>query len=273
MIKTVLFFLALLSVLPANAQQQPQVLASVHPLALVAASVVDTDNIQTLVAANMSPHDFALRPSDIRKLQQADIILWSGPKAEPYLRGFVARWPDKTWINAAEFAPAGASNDPHWWLSPTAMTGLQAQLAAQLGKDPQPFQQQLQQALEQSNAMLAPVRQHGFFVFHRAYDHWVAALNLNQAGALTLSPGHKPGLKTMAALRTQLQQGDVHCVFSEPQYDPALVEALVKDLSVNRAELDPMATSIALQADGYVRFLTSLAERAAPCLTPPANHH
>ncbi|GGY49417.1 zinc ABC transporter substrate-binding protein [Bacterioplanes sanyensis] len=268
MIKAALFAIGVLFTSLTFAQQQPKVLASVHPLALVAASVVATDDLHTLVPGHLSPHDFALRPSDIDRLQQADVIIWSGPQAEPYLRGFVARWPDKIWLNAADYAPEGASDDPHWWLSPTTMRALQAQLAQHLERSPEPFQQQLQQALEDSKALLAPVRERGFYVFHRAYDHWVEALQLNQLGSLTLSPEHKPGLRTLSKIRSQLQQGKAHCVFSEPQYDPALIDSLTQGLNINRAELDPMAAAIVPTADAYPNYLRQLAQAAAECLGP-----
>lgn len=271
MTKIVLFLATILFLSPTLAREPVKVLASVHPLALVAASVVEPEHLHTLVAGHMSPHDFALRPSDISHLQQADIIIWSGAKAEPYLRHFVNRWPDKIWLNAADYAPDNAAPDPHWWLSPEAMIGLQAALAEQLGQNSDDFRQQVEQTLATSDALLAPVREHGFFVFHRAYDHWVQALQLKQKGALTLSPEHKPGLKTMAKLRTQLAQGNVHCVFSEPQYDPALVDALIGDMKIQRAELDPMAADITLSSQGYGQFLLQLAQRAAGCLTPPSD--
>lgn len=260
----------------------PKVLASVHPLALMAASVVPAENLTVLLPKGMTPHDFSLRPSDVKAIQNADIIVWTGPIAEPYLASFAKRWPTKLWLNVGpDEAPATHDHhddahhhdhdhqqDRHWWFSPSLMVQAQAQLAQALGRDGGDFAKQVEQAQAQIRAELQPVQHRGFFVFHQAYDHWVTAFGLNQLGAFTLSPERKPGAKTLAAMRKQLQQGAVVCVFSEPQFSPALIDSVTQGLAVKRAELDPMAANIALTADGYVRFMHDLAQRFKNCLVP-----
>lgn len=244
----------------------PLVLASVHPLALVAASVVPDDRLKVLVPPGMTPHDFALRPSDIDLIQNADIILWSGAQAEPYLKGFARRWPDKIWLDVSALDPASRITDPHWWLSPAVMKQAQAQLAELVGADATPFAKAVDTAMTESRTLLEPVRQRGFFVFHRAYDHWVAALGLNQVGSFTLSPEQKPGMRTLQTMREQLQRGDVVCVFSEPEFSPALVDSLTEGLQVGRGELDPLGANIPRQPMGYPLYLLDLANRANRCL-------
>ena len=249
-----------------NKDHSPLVLASVHPLALVAASVVPEQNLKVLVPAGMTPHDFALRPSDIDLIQNADIILWSGAQAEPYLKGFARRWPDKIWLDVSSIDPSSRITDPHWWLAPEVMKQAQAQLAELVGADAGPFAAAVDTAMQESRTLLQPVRQRGFFVFHRAYDHWVAALGLNQVGSFTLSPEQKPGMRTLQTMREQLQRGDVVCVFSEPEFSPALVDSLTEGLQVGRGELDPLGVNIKRQPMGYPMFLLDLANRANRCL-------
>src|SRR5690606_6318041 len=128
------------------------------------------------------------------------------------------------------------------------------------------------QQLAASARVLEPLQDRGFFVFHRAWDHWVEQFGLNQGGAFTLSPEYKPGARTLQSMRAQLQRGEVVCVFSEPEFSPALVDAVVKGLAVKRAELDPLAQHIPLGADGYVRYLADLTGRFATCLKPWYSH-
>lgn len=247
--------------------QSLKLMATVHPLAMIAASLVSPDQIEVLIPTGMSPHDFALRPSDIERLQDADIILWNGPTAEPFLQGFAQRWPDKHWLSAApQDAPAQA--DDHWWFNPAAMLTLQHNLALLLEHEDHSFHIALNQQLKASHDALATVREYGFFVFHRAYDHWVDAMQLHQVGAFTLSPEQKPGLRTLHRMRQQLQQGDVRCVFSEPQFSPALIDSVTRGLNIRRGELDPMAAHITLSANAYPEFIADLTERFVACLTP-----
>ncbi|MBE0484145.1 MAG: zinc ABC transporter substrate-binding protein [Bacterioplanes sp.] len=262
------FFAFSLFLISASLQAQSfNIMATVHPLAMVAASLVAPDQIEVLIPTGMSPHDFALRPSDIERLQEADVILWNGPNAEPFLQGFAQRWPDKIWLSAAP-SDAPANADDHWWFNPHVMLDLQHQLALVLEREERSFEVALQAQLQTSQEALAAVRHHGFFVFHRAYDHWVEVMQLNQVGAFTLSPEQKPGLRTLHRMRQQLQQGEVQCVFSEPQFSPALIDSVTRGLNIRRGELDPMAAHIPLSANAYVEFIADLTERFVACLTP-----
>ena len=262
-----LLLLGLTSLSVRAAPDQPVVLASVHPLALVAASVVPKERLKVLVPAGMTPHDFSLRPSDIDLIQSADIIVWSGVDNEPYLRGFAKRWPEKIWLNAADFRTPGMTSDPHIWFAPTLVKKVQARLAQYLKQDPAPFAASVDQALKHSDERLDGLQSRGFFVFHRAYDHWVNALQLNQLGAFTLSPEQRPGLRTLREMRGQLERGDVVCVFSEPEFSPALVDRLTDGLVIGRGELDPLAMHIQLDTNGYAKMLLDMAEQARQCLT------
>lgn len=247
-------------------QTHKKILASIHPLALVAASVVATEQIETLVPKGMTPHDFSLRPSDIDRIQNADLVLWAGAEAEPYLKGFVKRWPDKQWLDVSQFAALTTVKDPHWWLSPNLMIAAQQQLATQLGVSSNDFDEQIEGYVQQAKQTLEPLREQGFWVFHQAYDHYVELMGLKQLGAFTLSPEHKPGGRTLQKIRKQLSSGEAVCVFSEPEYSPALVETVLKGSNAKRGELDPMAIDIPLQADGYLLYLQDMTQRFSECL-------
>ncbi|QLF93618.1 zinc ABC transporter substrate-binding protein ZnuA [Pseudomonas sp. ABC1] len=63
-----------------------QVLTSIKPLQLIAAAVLgDTGQPDVLLPPGASPHHYALRPSDIRRLRDADLLYWIGPDMENFL--------------------------------------------------------------------------------------------------------------------------------------------------------------------------------------------
>ncbi len=253
---------------PISHEPPYKVLATVHPLALMAASLVEAEQLSVLLPPGMTPHDFSLRPSDIDVIQSADVIIWSGAQAEPYLSGFARRWPDKIWIDVAKLREEGQPNDGHWWFSPTMMVRAQQQLANALELPAGNFAADVDAALQRADQLLTPLRDRGFFVFHRAYDHWVQAMQLKQVGAFTLSPEQKPGLKTLQRMRDQLTSGEVVCVFSEPEFSPALVQSVVRGLDVKQGELDPVASHISVTKTGYPDFIQDLSQRFATCLSP-----
>ncbi|MEX0446056.1 zinc ABC transporter substrate-binding protein ZnuA [Xenorhabdus sp. SGI246] len=69
-----------------NYSVQADVVTSIRPLGFIAAAIADgVTDTQVLLPDGASPHDYALRPSDIRKLNQADLVVWIGPDMEIFL--------------------------------------------------------------------------------------------------------------------------------------------------------------------------------------------
>ena len=69
-----------------SAQAQVQILTSIKPLQLIAAAVQEGyGQPQVLLPPGASPHYFVLRPSDAKRLGQADVFYWIGPDLENFL--------------------------------------------------------------------------------------------------------------------------------------------------------------------------------------------
>jgi zinc transport system substrate-binding protein len=64
----------------------PNVVASIAPVhSLVAAVMHGVGEPVLLIPANVSDHDYALKPSDLRTIEGADLIVWIGEPLETYL--------------------------------------------------------------------------------------------------------------------------------------------------------------------------------------------
>src|SRR5687768_3965785 len=64
----------------------PKVVASIAPVhSLVAAVMQGIAEPLLLVPANVSDHDYALKPSDLRTIEGADLVVWIGEPLETYL--------------------------------------------------------------------------------------------------------------------------------------------------------------------------------------------
>lgn len=70
----------------ANAQAEVRLLTSIKPLQLIAAAVQDgVGEPEVLLPPGASPHHYALRPSDVRRVRDADLLYWIGPDMEGFL--------------------------------------------------------------------------------------------------------------------------------------------------------------------------------------------
>ena len=67
------FWVSLLIIAPAQAEVR--VLTSIKPLQLIAAAVQDgVGTPEVLLPPGASPHNYALRPSDVRRVQEVELL-------------------------------------------------------------------------------------------------------------------------------------------------------------------------------------------------------
>ncbi|MEH6473279.1 MAG: zinc ABC transporter substrate-binding protein [Halopseudomonas sp.] len=271
--------------------QALDVTTSIKPLQLLVASITDgISQPQLLIPGASSPHDYQLRPSERRLLEQSELIFWIGPELEMSLTKVLQQLPPTTRVVAlaveSEFPQQGQhshthdhqTSDPHIWLSPEAVVKISQQIAKVLSEtDPthqatyqhnlQIFLKRLKQQNQHLATLLEPVKHQGYFVFHDAYQGFEQHYQLNHLGAFTLSPDRRPGARHLAEIRQQLLNQKAVCVFSEAQFSPALVTNLIEGSQVHHGQLDPLGINIEVDANGYFRLLTQLAEAFQACLS------
>ncbi|VTN09978.1 High-affinity zinc uptake system protein znuA precursor [Raoultella terrigena] len=62
------------------------VVASMKPLGFIASAIADgVTDTQVLLPDGASEHDYSLRPSDAKRLQNADLVVWIGPEMEAFM--------------------------------------------------------------------------------------------------------------------------------------------------------------------------------------------
>lgn len=76
----------LLSCMSFFASAETRVVTSIKPLQLLAAEIqYGLGEPSVLLPPGASPHSFALRPSDLVQIQEADLVYWIGPDLEAFL--------------------------------------------------------------------------------------------------------------------------------------------------------------------------------------------
>ena len=69
------------------AQADLKVVASIKPIHSLVAGVMEGTGTPTLIVEGAgSPHTYALKPSQARRLQEADLVFWVGNTLEPFLQ-------------------------------------------------------------------------------------------------------------------------------------------------------------------------------------------
>ncbi|MFP1748745.1 zinc ABC transporter substrate-binding protein ZnuA [Lonsdalea quercina] len=79
------------------------VVTSIRPLAFIAAAIADgVTPTEVLLPDGASPHDYALRPSDVQRLQSSELVIWVGPEMEAFLQKPLSQFPANRQITLSE---------------------------------------------------------------------------------------------------------------------------------------------------------------------------
>ena len=287
---------------------QANVVASLKPVGFIAAAIADgVTPVDVLLPDGASEHDYSLRPSDAKRLKNADLVFWVGPEMEAFMAKSAAELPaqknlamvnidgvkpllisggedeDEHTAEKSEEQDADAHHhhhgefNMHLWLSPeiarktaVAIHGklleLMPQDKAKLDANLQQFEVALADTDKRVSAQLAPVRNKGYFVFHDAYTYFEKQYGLSPTGHFTVNPEIQPGAQRLHQIRTQLVEQKAVCVFAEPQFRPAVIDAVARGTQVRKGTLDPLGTDISLAKDSYVKFLSQLSSQYESCL-------
>ena len=85
---------------------EPKVLVSIKPLELIASAITDgVTKPDLLLQPGTSPHDYNLKPSDIKNLASADVVFWVGENLEGFLKTPLARYSSEAKTVALMHAP------------------------------------------------------------------------------------------------------------------------------------------------------------------------
>ncbi|WP_348539435.1 zinc ABC transporter substrate-binding protein [Shimia sp. R9_1] len=371
--------------------EAPRVVTDILPVqALVAKVMQGVGEPQQLLPANQSPHSYALRPSEARALQNADLVVWIGAELSPamdeaidslvndgeafsllHLNGTreLAYREDETFLEIAlgegddhhddhdhdhdahhdddheghddhahdekhedhddhghddhdhddhadehghdegheehdahdhdkhadheghddqddhaDEAHAGHEGehhhdhdgvDPHAWLDPQnakfwmgaiaeKLAALDPENAATYRANAAEGQAELEALTAEIAADLAPLKGHGFVVFHDAYQYFETRFDLSASGAILSADGAAPSAARLDAVRDVLHNEGVTCVFTEPQFNPKVVKAISSGLDLHSEELDPLGVN--LDSPDYLALIRNMAEQFEHCL-------
>ncbi|MEA9392975.1 zinc ABC transporter substrate-binding protein ZnuA [Acerihabitans sp. TG2] len=283
-----------------GAEAHASIVASIRPLGFIAAAIGDgVVSTDVLLPDGASPHDYALRPSDIQRIGSADLVVWVGPELEAFLAKSVGALPPEknlTLSTVAEIQPLLIKGDDdhdasdhqddghhhgqysmHIWLSPAIaaqialaihdrLVVLMPDKKSQLDANLLFFTASLTKNDKKIATMLAPVSGKGYFVFHDAYGYFEKTFGLSPLGHFTVNPEIQPGAKALHKIRTQLVEQKAVCVFAEPQFRPAVINAVAKGTKVHMGTLDPLGNGVTLGRDSYFTFLLQLTNQYLSCL-------
>jgi len=280
---------------PLSSMAQPSVVASIKPLQMIAAAVMDgVAQPAVLIPSNQSPHHYVLRPSDVALVSSADVLLWVGEPMETYLASLFSDVEDATTVlEAASLpeiwlqAPGGeqlqeeeARYDSHLWLNSANAMLIAEHLAVELvRRDPAnsaayqsnlaAFQSLVVATQAQIATRLASMKAMEFAVFHDGIRYFERQFGLQNQ--FVVAPDHEsqPGIRHLMEIQALIEQNSPACLLEDINTSMATVNTVLRDLPVKRVPIDPLGDAIVADKQGYARLLTSLADAFDTCMQAP----
>jgi len=167
--------------------------------------------------------------------------------------------------------------DSHLWLSPHnarrivdavagQLSALDAGNAARYRANAVALDEQITALDGRLQAQLAPLRERPYIVFHDAYHYFEQAFGLHPAGAIAVSPDRRPGARRIAEIRQAIHDSGVACVFSEPQFRPAIVDVVLEGSAARHGVLDPLGSTLPAGKGQWFALMQGLADSLTGCL-------
>ena len=278
-----------------------QVVVTIKPIHALVSGVMDGVNIPyLLLQGSESPHNYSLRPSQVRQLHNANLVIWIGP-VESFLEKTITTLSDKTeylrlldvqgltllkarhqgetWEihHHGNYHDNGFDIDPHIWLNPQnakvivsvivrTLSRLDAPNAIHYSANAKRLVARLDQLDQTLKRQLAPIKDLPYLVFHDAYQYFENRYELKAMDAINLSPEVRLSARRLHQLRTSIKTQQIRCVYSEPQFDSALVLTIIEGTSVRHGILDPIGADLAAGTESYFILLQNMAKSLNQCL-------
>lgn len=164
----------------------------------------------------------------------------------------------------------GHEQDPHVWVSPPLvrhmvgvirdkLTELAPEHAVAFARNHDAFVAELQALDRDLHALLDPLPNRTFMVFHPAWGYFADAYGLTQVSIER--EGKEPGARGLAALIEQAKADEIKVIFVQPQFDKAQARQVAQAIGGSVIAVDPLAAD-------YVENLRRVGREFAQALAP-----
>jgi zinc transport system substrate-binding protein len=278
-----------------------EIVASIKPLHSLVSSVTQgSDSVSLLIKGSMSPHNFALKPSHAKLLNNAKIVFYIDNQFESALKKTVIGLPTRVRVvkvsstKQLKLLPTRAgdnweedghdhhhhdhgSNDLHFWLEPNNAIQIVKGIVRELSivypdninlykKNAKKIIKEIKSVDLSIKSILEPVKNKPFIVFHDAYQYFENKYGLNAVGSILLDPEIPPSPKRIIQIRAKIKTTNPTCVFKEPQFRAKIVNTVIEDTNVKVGILDPVGADLEEGPGMYTNLLKQIASNLKTCL-------
>ena len=164
--------------------------------------------------------------------------------------------------------------DPHIWLDPMNAKIILSEMAEHLIENDQKneakYKANLKNAHKDLDKLTKKVKSElnkdfKSIVFHDAYQYFEKRFGVATAGALTLNTDVLPGAKQISEIQEVIAEKDIKCIFSEPQFNPKIIETIAQDTGIKTGVLDPLGSIFDGGKEQYFTLINDIGNKLKDC--------
>ena len=164
--------------------------------------------------------------------------------------------------------------DPHIWLDPLNAKVILKEMTKHLVKNDQKnasvYKDNLKKANKDLDKLVKQVKSElnkdfKSIVFHDAYQYFEKRFKVNVLGAFTVNTDVLPGAEQLKEIREIIKHDNVTCVFSEPQFNPDIINAVAKDMNISTGVLDPLGATLTPGKNLYFDLIKNMSKSFKGC--------
>jgi zinc transport system substrate-binding protein len=270
--------------------QNLKIVTTFPPLYSFVSNLVNDDlaKITNLVPPGASVHTWEPSASALRALSDADLLVMNGLGLEPFIEDLIesVQNPNLTIVVTGDTVHdellAGeeeshedhhrhGDDDPHTWLSPRLVVKQVEAISDTLIKiDPDnveiykantaTYVAKLQALDQEIREKLDAVTMKDFIVFHDAYAYYLTSygLDIYKKSAIEPFPGKEPTAAYFQELIELIEDQGVSIIFTEPQFNPRVVQNIQEETGASSFEIDPIG--LELSREGYEYNISAITD-------------
>jgi zinc transport system substrate-binding protein len=164
--------------------------------------------------------------------------------------------------------------DPHIWLDPLNAKVILKEMTKHLVENDQKnasvYKDNLKKANKDLDKLVKQVKSElnkdfKSIVFHDAYQYFEKRFKVNVLGAFTVNTDVLPGAEQLKEIREIIEHDKVTCVFSEPQFNPDIINAVAKDMNISTGVLDPLGATLTPGKNLYFDLIKNMSKSFKGC--------
>ena len=243
---------------PKPKDERPLIITSIYPYEILLQELVgDNVRVKSLIPASASPHTWSPKAKDIRKLDEAKLLVMNGLGLEEQLTDAFKQRSDKLIDMAAliKIPPPEKSRskeiNPHIWLSPQYLIRMAMMLADQLqsyfpeqtaliNQNTMTLVNNLSSMHQQISKDRAVMDNPAIITYHDSFHYFALDYGIAVPATVQTSPGKEPTSKELAKIGNIIKANKINAIFVEPQMDKRSAKVLADEFDLQIQTLDPL---------------------------------